>query len=168
MCSGGCLVVCCASAKGRQQGGTDQHTTRSCSTYILLLPLPAVIYVAEAAQTLSRNADYEAPFFKKQAAKFQQQLSDLERRKADAHKSAAAAAAEFEQVGDERACHTVAWCRTLCRRPFLSVFADLGCVVTSTVVTSDKHTLALLLQLYLHASPGCDQTAHAAAARRSA
>jgi hypothetical protein len=98
MCSGGCLVVCCASAKGRQQGGTDQHTTRSCSTHILLLPLPAVIYVAEAAQTLSRNADYEAPFFKKQAAKFQQQLSDLERRKADAHKSAAAAAAEFEQV----------------------------------------------------------------------
>ena len=49
-------------------------------------------------QTLCRNADYELPFFKKQAAKQQQQLGDLERRKAEALKSAAAAAADFQQA----------------------------------------------------------------------
>lgn len=115
----------------------------------------AVIFVAEAAQALCRNADYEIPFLKKQvaaaccplppapfvwppglrhsgaakqgppstrsrvpalphpcvlhasflpcppapqAAKYQQQLADLERRKADAQKSAAAAAADFQQA----------------------------------------------------------------------
>lgn len=36
-----------------------------------------------------------------QAAKCQQQLADLERKKADAQKSAAAAAADFQQVGLE-------------------------------------------------------------------
>ncbi|KAL4459017.1 hypothetical protein ABPG75_013882 [Micractinium tetrahymenae] len=56
-----------------------------------------LMYVAEAAQTLARNGDFEIPFLKKQAAKAQQQLSDLERRKAEAHKSAAAAAADFQQ-----------------------------------------------------------------------
>ncbi|PRW59500.1 CDK5RAP3 isoform A [Chlorella sorokiniana] len=56
-----------------------------------------LIYVAEAAQALCRNADYEIPFLKKQAAKCQQQLADLERKKADAQKSAAAAAADFQQ-----------------------------------------------------------------------
>jgi len=56
------------------------------------------MYVAEAAQTVSRNADYEIPFLKKQAAKGQQQLADLERRKGEAIKSAAAAAADFQQV----------------------------------------------------------------------
>lgn len=99
--------------------------------------------MAEAAQTLCRNADYEVPFFKKQvgrrtavpagsgiravlgvvltpsrarraspcpaprvrhrhplqAAKYQQQLADLEKKKADALKSASAAAADFKQVG---------------------------------------------------------------------
>lgn len=40
----------------------------------LSLPLlPAVMFVAEAAQTLARNGDYEIPFLKKQAAKAQQQ-----------------------------------------------------------------------------------------------
>lgn len=47
---------------------------------------------------MCRNADFEIPFFKKQAAKHQQQLADLERRKAEAQRSAAAAAAEFLQV----------------------------------------------------------------------
>lgn len=56
-----------------------------------------LMYVAEAAQTLARNADYEIPFLKKAAAKGQQQLADLERRKGEALKSAASAAAEYRQ-----------------------------------------------------------------------
>ncbi|KAI7844631.1 hypothetical protein COHA_001721 [Chlorella ohadii] len=69
-----------------------------------------LIYVAEAAQALCRNADYEIPFLKKQAAKCQQQLADLERKKADAQKSAAAAAADFQQARCRR---RVVECRQL-------------------------------------------------------
>jgi hypothetical protein len=68
-----------------------------------------VLFVAEAAQTLCRNADYEIPFLKKQAAKCQQQLADLERRKADAHKSASAAAADFKQASAEWGVEVCVW-----------------------------------------------------------
>ncbi len=62
------------------------------------LLLPAVLHVGEAALTLGRNTDYEIPFHKKQAARLQQQMGDLERRQAEALKSASAAAADYEQV----------------------------------------------------------------------
>lgn len=55
-----------------------------------------LLFVAEAAQALARNVDYEIPFHKKQVARAQQQLADFERKKADSAKSAAAAAAEFQ------------------------------------------------------------------------
>ena len=60
-------------------------------------PCCAVLFVAVAAQALARNGEYEIPFHKKQAARAQQQLSDLERKKGEAQRSAAAAAADFRQ-----------------------------------------------------------------------
>ncbi|GAB4823290.1 hypothetical protein N2152v2_010336 [Parachlorella kessleri] len=56
-----------------------------------------LLHVGEAALTLGRNTDYEIPFLKKQAARLQQQMGDLERRQAEALKSASAAAADYEQ-----------------------------------------------------------------------
>lgn len=55
------------------------------------------MHAAEGGLTLARNVDYEVPYFKKQAAKNQQLMTDLDRRAADALKSAAAAAVEFQQ-----------------------------------------------------------------------
>jgi hypothetical protein len=67
-----------------------------------------VLHVAEAGLTLARNADYEVPFHRRQAAKNQQLVADLERRQGEAAKSAAAAAAEFraecEGLGVGAAC----------------------------------------------------------------
>ncbi|KAL4859070.1 CDK5RAP3-like protein [Chlorella vulgaris] len=102
-----------------------------------------LIYVAEAAQTLSRNADYEAPFFKKQAAKYQQQLSDLERRKADAHKSAAAAAAEYEQ---ECIAHGISGGDI--RGGLLSLTADLPALVVDAVEALQAEGVSQGLQYY--------------------
>lgn len=59
-----------------------------------------MLHLGEAALALGRNTDYEIPFLKRQAAKYQQQLGDLERKQAEALRSAAAAAADFQQVCD--------------------------------------------------------------------
>lgn len=48
--------------------------------------------------TLTRNTDYEIPYFKKAAAKAGQQLQDLERRAAEYLRSAAAASGEYREV----------------------------------------------------------------------
>lgn len=56
-----------------------------------------LLYLAEAGLTLARNGEYELPYLKKQASKFQQQMSDFEKRKADALKSASLAAADHER-----------------------------------------------------------------------
>lgn len=56
-----------------------------------------MLHVAEAGLTLARNVDFEIPYLKKAAAKNQQLLGDLDRRKGEALKSAAAAAAEYLQ-----------------------------------------------------------------------
>ena len=74
------------------------HTKCSSPNPLPYVCVRAVIYVAEAAQSLCRNADFEVPFLRKQAARYQQQLADLERRKAEALRSAAAAAADFQQA----------------------------------------------------------------------
>lgn len=47
---------------------------------------------------MARNVDYEVPFYRKQAAKLQQQLSDLERKHAEHLRSAVLAAKEYRQV----------------------------------------------------------------------
>lgn len=55
----------------------------------------ADIHLGEAAVTLARNVDYEVPFYRKQAAKAQQQLSDLERKHAEHLRSAVLAAKQY-------------------------------------------------------------------------
>lgn len=44
---------------------------------------------------LARNVDYEVPFYRKQAAKAQQQLADLERKHAEHLRSAVLAAKQY-------------------------------------------------------------------------
>ena len=55
----------------------------------------ADVRLGEAAITLARNVDYEVPFYRKQAAKLQQQLSDLERKHAEHLRSAVLAAKQY-------------------------------------------------------------------------
>ena len=57
--------------------------------------LHADIHLGEAAVALARNVDYEVPFYRKQAAKAQQQLADLERRHAEHLRSAVLAAKQY-------------------------------------------------------------------------
>jgi hypothetical protein len=67
-----------------------------------------LLQVAEGGMALSRNVDYEIPYLKKQAAKNQQLITDLEKRCADAIKSADQSTAEFrdecEKIGIPTAC----------------------------------------------------------------
>jgi len=49
----------------------------------------SMLHVAEGGLVLSRNVDFEIPYLKKQSAKNQQQIEDLERKSADLIKSAA-------------------------------------------------------------------------------
>jgi hypothetical protein len=52
---------------------------------------------AEGGLTLARNVDFEIPYFKKQAAKNQHLMSDLEKRSTECLKSAVVAANEFQK-----------------------------------------------------------------------
>ena len=56
-----------------------------------------VLHVAEMGLSLARNVDYEVPFFKKQVAKNQQLIADLDRRIDDLERSGKNAEAEFVQ-----------------------------------------------------------------------
>ncbi|KDD73926.1 DUF773 hypothetical protein, partial [Helicosporidium sp. ATCC 50920] len=56
------------------------------------------LHVAEAAQRLARAGEYEIPALVRQVARYQQQMQETERRTAAAHKSAAAARAEYEKT----------------------------------------------------------------------
>lgn len=56
------------------------------------------IYLGEAAQTLIQNTNYEISFLRKQAAKYDQQISDQLRRHAEYLRSASAAAEAYQQV----------------------------------------------------------------------
>lgn len=57
----------------------------------------AVLHAAEGGLTLARTVDFEVPYLRKQAAKNQQLMSDLDRRVADSLKSASGAASDFKQ-----------------------------------------------------------------------
>jgi CDK5 regulatory subunit-associated protein 3 len=56
------------------------------------------LWLGEAAMTLTRNVDFEAPAVKKANARTQQQLIDLQRRQEEYLHSAAAAATAYKQV----------------------------------------------------------------------
>lgn len=56
-----------------------------------------LLQVAEGGMTLSRYVDYEIPYLKKQASKNQQLITDLDKRSAEAIKSADQSAAEFRE-----------------------------------------------------------------------
>ena len=58
----------------------------------------ADVWLGEAAMMMTRNTDYEIPYFKKAAAKAGQQLKDLERRSAEYLRSANTASAEYQRV----------------------------------------------------------------------
>lgn len=62
--------------------------------------LRAAVYVAEAAQTLIQNVDYEIPFMRKQQLKHSQVIQDAERKHADYLKGAATCAHNFKQARD--------------------------------------------------------------------
>lgn len=57
----------------------------------------AVIHVAEGGLIMSRNVDYEIPYLKKQTARNQQQIEDLERKSAELVASAALSKEQFVQ-----------------------------------------------------------------------
>eukprot|EP00898_Chlorokybus_atmophyticus_P000049 jgi/Chlat1/1044/Chrsp110S01555 len=59
------------------------------------------ILLAEAAQILTQNVDYEVPFLRKQASRAQQQLVDLDRREAELRRGAAASAHKYKQACEE-------------------------------------------------------------------
>ena len=58
----------------------------------------ADVWLGEAALALVRAADYDIPAMRRAAARAQQQLGDLERRRADCMRSAAAAARAYQQA----------------------------------------------------------------------
>ena len=57
------------------------------------------MWLGEAAAGLVQAADYDIPAARRQAARAQTQLGDLERRAAECARSAAAAARAYQQVG---------------------------------------------------------------------
>eukprot|EP00890_Picochlorum_soloecismus_P002176 jgi/Picsp_1/295/NSC_00294-R1_cdk5rap3-like protein len=57
----------------------------------------SMLHVAEGGLILSRNVDYEIPFLKKQVAKNQQLIEDLDRKSADLIKSASVHATRFQE-----------------------------------------------------------------------
>ena len=62
----------------------------------------ADVWLGEAALALVRAADYDIPAMRRAAARAQQQLGDLERRRADCTRSAAAAARAYQQARPPR------------------------------------------------------------------
>lgn len=56
------------------------------------------IFIGEVTQALSQHADYDIPFLKKQSAKYNQQLMDLERKQAELDKSVLVCADNYQQV----------------------------------------------------------------------
>lgn len=58
----------------------------------------AGVWLGEAAMTLTRNVDFEVPALRKAAARAQQQLVDLQRRREEFLHSASTAAAAYKQV----------------------------------------------------------------------
>ena len=57
-----------------------------------------LLHIAEASLALARNGEYEIPYLKKQATKYQQQMADLEKKRADCIKSAGSAAVAHQQL----------------------------------------------------------------------
>jgi hypothetical protein len=57
-----------------------------------------LLHIAEASLALARNGEYEIPYLKKQATKYQQQMADLEKKRADCIKSAGSAAVAHHQL----------------------------------------------------------------------
>lgn len=56
------------------------------------------VFIGEVAQALSQHAEYDIPFLKKQSAKHNQQLVDLERKQAELDKSVTVCAESYQQV----------------------------------------------------------------------
>lgn len=57
------------------------------------------LWLAEAAQALVRNVDFEVPALRRSSAWHQQQVADLQRRREEARTSSATAAATYKKVG---------------------------------------------------------------------
>ncbi|MCO5583254.1 hypothetical protein L7F22_037163 [Adiantum nelumboides] len=59
------------------------------------------LFLGESAQVMIQIVSYDIPYFKKQIAKFQQQLADVERKESEYKRSAAAAAIKYKQACQE-------------------------------------------------------------------
>ncbi|MCO5574868.1 hypothetical protein L7F22_028661 [Adiantum nelumboides] len=59
------------------------------------------LFLGESAQVMIQTVSYDIPYFKKQIAKFQQQLADVERKESEYKRSAAAAAIKYKQACQE-------------------------------------------------------------------
>ena len=56
------------------------------------------MHIAEAAQTMIQNVDYEIPYLRKQMAKCNQQMADADRRHAEYTRSAETCANNYKKV----------------------------------------------------------------------
>ncbi|MCO5574866.1 hypothetical protein L7F22_028659 [Adiantum nelumboides] len=59
------------------------------------------LFLGESSQVMLQTVSYDIPYFKKQIAKFQQQLADVERKESEYKRSAAAAAIKYKQACQE-------------------------------------------------------------------
>ncbi|KAL6771764.1 hypothetical protein ACKKBG_A27735 [Auxenochlorella protothecoides x Auxenochlorella symbiontica] len=101
-------------------------------------------HVAEAAQRLARAADYEAPALKRGMARAQQQLADLEKRKAEAHRAGARAEQAY---ADE--------CKRLDISPTQDATAELRALASRRLPAALQACVAAMVTEEVHASVQC-------------